>query len=83
MLKRERDADPSNNRQAMARLTRAAENAKIHLSDAPFARIEEEYLLEGKDGPVHLSLELSREDKTAGPAVLAFLASTPCPRAAP
>ncbi len=28
-------------------------------------------------------LELSREDKTAGPAVLAFLASTPCPRATP
>ena len=25
-------------------------------------------------------LELSREDKTAGPAVLEFLASTPCPR---
>ena len=64
-LKRERDADPSGNRQAMARLTRAAENAKIHLSDAPFARIEEEYLLEGKDGPVHLSLELSREDYEA------------------
>lgn len=64
-LKRERDADPSGNRQAMARLTRAAENAKIQLSDAPFARIEEEYLLEGKDGPVHLSLELSREDYEA------------------
>lgn len=26
-------------------------------------------------------LELSRDDKTAGPAVLEFLASTPCPRA--
>lgn len=64
-LKRERDADPTGNRQAMARLTRAAENAKIHLSDAPFARVEEEYLLEGKDGPVHLSLELSREDYEA------------------
>jgi len=64
-LKRERDADPTANRQAMARLTRAAENAKIHLSDAPFARVEEEYLLEGKDGPVHLSLELSREDYEA------------------
>ncbi len=64
-LKRERGADPTANRQAMARLTRAAENAKIHLSDAPFARVEEEYLLEGKDGPVHLSLELSREDYEA------------------
>ena len=28
-------------------------------------------------------LELSREDKTAGPAVLAFLADTPCPRTSP
>lgn len=64
-LKRERGVDPTANRQAMARLTRAAENAKIQLSDAPFARIEEEYLLEGKDGPVHLSLELSREDYEA------------------
>ncbi len=27
-------------------------------------------------------LELSRDDKTAGPAVLAFIADTPCPRAA-
>jgi len=64
-LKRERGADPGANRQAMARLTRAAEIAKIQLSDAPFARVEEEYLLEGKEGPVHLSLELSRDDYEA------------------
>ena len=45
----------------MARLLRAAETAKISLSDHPFVRIEEEYLLEHKGKPLHLSLELSRE----------------------
>jgi molecular chaperone DnaK (HSP70) len=45
----------------MARLTRAAEAAKIALSDAPFVQIEEEYLLERDGAPVNLSLELSRD----------------------
>jgi molecular chaperone DnaK len=47
---------------AMARLQRAAETAKITLSEQPFATLSEEYLGE-KDGvPVHLSLEISRND---------------------
>ncbi|MDZ7852212.1 MAG: Hsp70 family protein [Halomonas sp.] len=50
---------------AMARLSRAAEAAKITLSDAPYARIEEEYLCERDGQPVHLSLELSRDDYDA------------------
>ena len=54
------DASPS--RQAMARLTRAAETAKIALSDAPYARIEEEHLLEHQGMPLHLSMELARSD---------------------
>jgi molecular chaperone DnaK (HSP70) len=54
--------DPSGNRTAMARLTRAAEAAKIALSDAPFAAVQEEYLLEHAGAPVHLSLELARDD---------------------
>lgn len=57
--------DPSDNRTAMARLGRAAEAAKIALSDTPFALIQEEYLLEHAGAPVHLSLELSREDYEA------------------
>ncbi|MFY9975447.1 MAG: Hsp70 family protein, partial [Chromatiaceae bacterium] len=57
--------DPSDNRTAMARLTRAAEAAKIALSDAPFALIQEEYLLEHAGAPVNLSLELSREEYEA------------------
>jgi len=59
-LKRERDIDPSDDRRAMARLTRAAEEAKIKLSDAPYTQIDEEYLLEQDGKPVHLSVELSR-----------------------
>ncbi|WP_295436934.1 Hsp70 family protein [uncultured Thiodictyon sp.] len=57
--------DPRAERSAMARLTRAAEAAKITLSDAPFALIQEEYLLERDGAPVHLSLELAREDYEA------------------
>jgi len=49
-------------RRAMARIERAAEQAKRLLSDQPYARIDEEFLLE-KDGvPLHLRLELSRAD---------------------
>lgn len=54
--------DPRDQRAAMARIVRACETAKIALSDAPYARIEEEYLLEQNGKPVHLSLEINRED---------------------
>jgi molecular chaperone DnaK (HSP70) len=49
----------------MARLQRAAEAAKIALSDRPYATLAEEYLLEHQGVPVHLSLEVSREDYEA------------------
>jgi len=57
-LKEYSGLDPSDDRSAMARIVRTCEAAKITLSDAPFARIEEEYLLEQDGEPVHLSLEL-------------------------
>ncbi len=57
--------DPSESRRAMARITRAAETAKITLSDQPFTRIEEEYLLDKAGAPVNLSLELARVDYEA------------------
>ena len=47
---------------ALARITRAAENAKFALSDQPYAKIDEEYLLEHEGAAIHLSLELSRND---------------------
>ncbi|MHB8167075.1 MAG: Hsp70 family protein [Sulfuricella sp.] len=58
-------ADASQSATAMARLQRAAEAAKIALSDRPFATIIEEYLLEHQGVPVHLSLEISRQDYEA------------------
>lgn len=61
-LKESQDVDATTSSQAMARITRAAEQAKIALSDSPFVRIEEEYLLEQAGKPVNLSLELARED---------------------
>ncbi|MQM32847.1 MAG: heat-shock protein Hsp70 [Candidatus Accumulibacter phosphatis] len=54
--------DLRDNAVAMARLQRAAETAKITLSEQPYASLSEEYLCE-KDGvPVHLSLEISRSE---------------------
>lgn len=50
---------------AMARLQRAAEAAKITLSERPYATVAEEYLFEKDGAPVHLSLEISRHDYEA------------------
>ena len=61
-LKTEQGADVSGHPQAMARIQRAAENAKKTLSDHPFARMDEEYLAEVDGKPIHLAFELSRAD---------------------
>jgi molecular chaperone DnaK len=61
-LKIKQGVDVSNQPKAMARILRAAEAAKRRLSDHPFARIEEEYLAEMAGKPIHLALELSREE---------------------
>ena len=60
-LKIKQGVEVSGSPQAMARILRSAEAAKKHLSDHPFARIEEEYLIESGGRPVHLALELERE----------------------
>jgi molecular chaperone DnaK len=57
--------DPRSDRRAMARLVRAAEAAKIALSDQPYVAIEEEFLAEREGAPIHLSLEVSREEYEA------------------
>jgi molecular chaperone DnaK (HSP70) len=59
-LQAQHSFDISESRQVMARVNRAAENAKRSLSDQPYTRIEEEYLSEKEGAPIHLSLELSR-----------------------
>ena len=64
-LKQAHQVDASRSPAAMARLQRAAEAAKIALSDAPFATLAEEYLLEHQGVPVHLALEVSREQYEA------------------
>ncbi len=61
-LKTEHGLDIIGDSKAMARITRAAERAKIELSSQPFVRIEEEYLTEQDGNPVHLALELARSD---------------------
>ncbi len=64
-LKERCGADVSLSAVAMARLQHAAEAAKIALSDRPYATLAEEYLLEHEGVPVHLSLEISRDDYEA------------------
>jgi molecular chaperone DnaK len=64
-LKISQAVDVSDQPRAMARILRAAEAAKKHLSDHPFARIEEEYLTEVEGKSVHLSMELARDDYEA------------------
>jgi molecular chaperone DnaK (HSP70) len=61
-LKMKHGVDVSGRPQAMARILRSAEAAKKQLSDHPYARIEEEYLVEHGGKPVNLDLELSRAD---------------------
>ena len=64
-LKQAHGIDVSASPAVMARLQRAAETAKIALSDRPFATLTEEYLLEHDGLPLHLALEVSREQYEA------------------
>ena len=60
--------------QAMARILRSAETAKRHLSDHPYARIEEEYLAVNDGKPVNLDLELGRDEYEA--MIMPFIEET-------
>ena len=64
-LQQEHGIDAGGSPAVMARLQRAAEAAKIALSDRPFATLSEEFLLEHQGVPLHLALEVSREDYEA------------------
>ena len=61
-LKLKHGVSVSDQPQAMARILRSAEAAKRHLSDHPYARIEEEYLAVRDGKPVNLDLELGRDE---------------------
>ena len=54
--------DPRSDTRAMARLSRAAETAKIALSDRPTVRVQEEYLLTVDGRPLHLDIEVQRSE---------------------
>jgi len=62
VFEKEHGVDPREDRKALARLTRAADQAKIELSTQPFARVREEYLLEKDGRPLHLETEVSRHE---------------------
>ena len=59
-IKSEFDVDLAEDSIARARLRRAAEKAKIELSSAPYAAIEEDHIARSGNTDVHLSYELSR-----------------------
>ncbi len=61
-FKAEYGVDPRAERKALARLVRAAEQAKIELSTLPFARVREEYLMEKDGRPLHLEAEITRQE---------------------
>lgn len=54
--------DLRQDRRAWARLQRAAEMAKITLSDHPYAWVREEYIAEKHGIPLHLEHEVNRND---------------------
>jgi molecular chaperone DnaK len=56
------NVDPRADPRALARLTRAAESAKITLSSQAFARVREEYLISEGNRPLHLDTEIARAD---------------------
>jgi len=60
-LAKEVGKNPPETPQLLARLKMAAEKAKIALSTAPFAVVEEDYLYHSNGRDVHLRLELARE----------------------
>ncbi len=61
-FKEEHGLDPRDDRKALARLTHAAEQAKITLSTQPFVQVREEYLMEKDRRPLHLDLEVARAE---------------------
>ncbi|MDQ3684835.1 MAG: Hsp70 family protein [Acidobacteriota bacterium] len=61
-LSSEHPFDFKEDRRAMARLTRAAERAKVALSDAPYARVAEEFLARYDGQIAHLETDVGRDE---------------------
>ncbi len=59
-FKKENGVDLTKDPQALQRLREAAEKAKIELSSATEAQINQPFVTQGKDGPLHLTMTLTR-----------------------
>jgi molecular chaperone DnaK len=59
-FKKENGVDLKKDPQALQRLREAAEKAKIELSSSTEAQINQPFITQGKDGPLHLTLTLTR-----------------------
>ncbi len=61
-LKNTHDINIQDTQKTLARVRDAAENVKKTLSDQAVVRIEEEFIAEKEGAPVHLSMELTRNE---------------------
>ena len=59
-FRQQHGVDLREDQRALARLTRAAERAKIELSEVPFAQIQEEFIATKGSKPLHLEMEFER-----------------------
>jgi len=59
-FKKENNVDLKKDPQALQRLKESAEKAKIELSSSQEAQINQPFITQGKDGPLHLTMTLSR-----------------------
>ena len=59
-FKKEQDVDLRKDHQALQRLREAAEKAKIELSSSSTAEINQPFITQGKNGPLHLTMTLTR-----------------------
>ncbi len=59
-FKKENDVDLRKDSQALQRLREAAEKAKIELSSSTSAEINQPFITQGKNGPLHLTMTLTR-----------------------
>lgn len=59
-FKKENNIDLQKDPQALQRLKESAEKAKIELSTSQEAQINQPFITQGKDGPLHLTMTLTR-----------------------
>ncbi len=59
-FKKEHNVDLRKDSQALQRLKESAEKAKIELSSSQEASINQPFITQGKDGPLHLTMTLTR-----------------------